>query len=79
MAISYLSTFGQAHGRLHCDVALHVLRYLYFTREAYTYSSQFVPKDMQMYTDSSYATTDPPCQSGLEVSSDRRQALYCRD
>ena len=67
MAISYLSTFGRAHGRLHYDAALHVLRYLYFTREdklTYTYSSDSVPNDMQIYTDSGYASTDPLCQSG---------------
>ena len=68
MAVSYLGSFSQCHGLKHWDALMHLLRYLYFTREeklTYRYQDDVTNANvMSVYTDSGYASCDPLQERG---------------
>jgi len=66
MAVSYLATFGNGHGLKHWQAMLHLLRYLYSTRNLkLTYCYQESNANvMSIYADSGYASCDPLLERG---------------
>jgi len=64
MAVSYLSAFGKSHGEAHWQALLHLLAYLYHSRDlklTYRHQPEESANIMSVYTDSGYDSCDPGC------------------